>query len=66
MRRKTRGMEKVENLYCTARVQHAMPRRQRSRDRERGAGRLKSSRCSRNPAPKAPSSMRMRIAVRQP
>jgi hypothetical protein len=35
MRRKARGMEKVENLYCTARAQHAMPRRQRSRDRER-------------------------------
>ena len=27
MRRKTRGMEKVENLYCTARAQHVMPER---------------------------------------
>jgi len=27
MRRKARGMEKVENLYCTARAQHVMPRR---------------------------------------
>ena len=26
MRRKTRGMEKVENLYRTARVQNAVPR----------------------------------------
>jgi hypothetical protein len=35
MRRKTRGMEKVENLYCTARAQHVMPTAQGSRGRER-------------------------------
>jgi len=26
LRRKSRTMEKVENLYCTARVQNAVPR----------------------------------------
>ena len=35
MGRKARGMEKVENLYCTARAQHVMPRR---RDHVAGSG----------------------------
>jgi hypothetical protein len=46
MRRKARRMEKVENLYCTARAQHVMPWR---RDHVAGSGaasRFKPSRSS--------------------
>src|SRR5512147_3260473 len=44
MRRKTRGMEKVENLYCTARAQHVMPRRRDHVVGSGGANRFKPSR----------------------
>jgi hypothetical protein len=41
MRRKARGMEKVENLYCTARAQHAMPQRIDHVNESEGANRCK-------------------------
>jgi hypothetical protein len=44
MRRKARGMEKVENLYCTARAQHVMPRRRDHAVESGGANRFKPSR----------------------
>src|SRR6266436_2826813 len=44
MRRKARGMEKVENLYCTARAQHVMPRRKDHAVESEGANRFKPSR----------------------
>jgi hypothetical protein len=44
MRRKARGMEKVENLYCTARAQHVMPRRSNHVAGSGGADRFKPSR----------------------
>jgi len=44
MRRKTRGMEKVENLYCTARAQYVMPQCMDHMDESGAASRLKPSR----------------------
>ena len=46
MRRKARGMEKVENLYCTARAQHVMPPCMDHADESGGANRFKPSRPS--------------------
>jgi hypothetical protein len=46
MRRKACGMEKVENLYRTARVQNAMPPRPHHVGESGSTGRVKSARRS--------------------
>jgi hypothetical protein len=51
MRRKTRGMEKVENLYCTARAQHVMPQCRDHVAASGAANRFKPSRLGLRPLP---------------